>query len=161
MELSVMPMESIVPLIRLQLENGGRSHLVVTGVSMHPTLRHGRDRVELVPPEKLHRGDLILYQRPGGRYILHRIVSKPKNGGFVCAGDNQWQPEQVREEQVIALADTYVRGGKRIPVSVWYCRLYVWLVVLFFPVRRPFLAVRRYIGRAKKKKKTGTDCFGG
>jgi len=152
MDLSVKPMESIVPLIRLQLENGGRSHLVVTGISMHPTLRHGKDRVELVPPpQKLKRGDLILYRRSGGRYILHRIVSKPEAGSFTCSGDNQWQPETVTENQVIALVDTYIRGKKRIPVNSWYCRLYVQLVVLFFPVRRPFLALRRGLGRLRKR----------
>ena len=152
MDLSVKPMESIVPLIRLQLENGGRSHLVVTGVSMHPTLRHGRDRVELIPPPaKLKRGDLVLYRRSNGRYILHRIVSKPKNGAFTCSGDNQWQPETVQADQVIALVDTHIRGKKRIPVNRWYCRLYVQLVVLFFPVRRPFLALRRLFGRLRKR----------
>ena len=151
MDLSVKPMEAIVPLIRLQLENGGRSHLVVTGISMHPTLRHGRDRVELIPPpEKLARGDLILYRRDNGRYILHRIVSKPCNGSFTCSGDNQWQPETVQADQVIALVDTYIRGKKRIPVKSWYCRLYVQLVVLFFPVRRPFLFIRRAFGRLRK-----------
>lgn len=154
MELSVKPMESLVPLIRLQLENGGRSHLVVTGISMHPTLRHGRDRVELVPPPvTLRRGDLILYQRANGRYILHRIVSKPKSGSFICSGDNQWQPENVNADQVIALADTYIRGKKRICTDAWYCRLYVFLVVLFFPVRRPFLALRRFFGRMRKRLK--------
>lgn len=151
MEISAVPMESIAPLIRLQLENGGRSHLVVTGVSMHPTLRHGRDRVELVPPpEVLRRGDLILYQRSNGSYILHRIVTKPRSGSFICSGDNQWEPEEVESSQVIALVDTYIRGKKRIPVNKLSCRLYVWLWVGLFPVRKPLLRLRRAVARLCK-----------
>ena len=151
MELSAMSMESIVPLIRLQLEQGERSHLVVTGVSMHPTLRHCRDRVELVPPPgQLRKGDLILYQRENGRYILHRIVTKPHNGVFYCSGDHQWEPEEVRENQVIALVDAYIRGEKRIDVASLRCRLYVWLVVAGFPVRKPFLKLRAKLGKLRK-----------
>ena len=152
MELSAISMDSIVPLIRLQLEQGERSHLVVTGVSMHPTLRHCRDRVELVPPpQQLRRGDLILYQRENGRYILHRIITKPRDGGFFCAGDHQWEPEPVRQEQVIALVDTYIRGGKRIAVTSLRCRLYVWLLVMAFPIRKPLLKLRSKLGKMRKK----------
>lgn len=152
MELSAMPMESLAQLVRLQLENGGRSNLLVTGVSMHPILRHRRDRVELIPPpETLRRGDLILYQRADGQYVLHRIVSKPKEGAFVCSGDNQWTPEDVTATQVVALVDVYIRKGKAISANAWPCRLYVWLWVALFPVRKPLLQFRRYLGRLRKR----------
>ncbi|MBQ3252504.1 MAG: S24/S26 family peptidase [Oscillospiraceae bacterium] len=154
MELSAVSMESIVPLIRLQLENGGRSHLIVTGVSMHPTLRNCRDRVELIPPPQRYcRGDLILYQRLNGRYILHRIVKVNADGSFICSGDNQWQPERVEAHQVIALVDTYIRNGKRIRANAPACKAYVWLWVRLFPVRKPILKLRRCFGRLRKKKK--------
>lgn len=152
MELSAVSIESLIPVIRLQLENGGRSHLVVTGISMHPTLRHCRDMVELIlPPAQLQRGDLILYQRPQGTYVLHRIVTKPKNGQFICSGDNQWEPENVQQAQVIALVDIYIRNGKKIPVKSLPCRLWVWFWVGVFPIRKPFLKLRRLLGRWRKK----------
>ena len=152
MKLSAVSMESLMPVIRLQLENGGRSSLVVTGVSMHPTLRHCRDMVELVPPPaQLRRGDLILYQRPEGTYVLHRIVTKPKDGQFICSGDHQWEPETVQTTQVIALVDTYIRDGKKIPVKSLSCRLWVWLWVGMFPIRKPFLKLRRVLGKWRKK----------
>ena len=90
MEQAIIPMESLAQLIRLQLEKGGRSSLLVTGISMYPILRHRRDTVELVKPERLRRGDLVLYQRDSGQYILHRIITRPKDGAFICSGDNQW-----------------------------------------------------------------------
>ena len=152
MELSAVSMESLIPVIRLQLENGGRAPLVVTGISMLPTLRHCRDLVELIPLTRaLRRGDLILYQRANGAYILHRIVNKPSNGQFICAGDNQWEPETVCAEQVIALVDTYIRDGKRIPVEKFSCKMWVNFWVAFFPMRKPFLKLRRSVGRWRRK----------
>ena len=152
MELSAVSIESLLPVIRLQLENGGRSYLVVTGSSMHPTLRHCRDMVELVPPPaQLRRGDLIFYHRSDGIYVLHRIVTKPQNGQFICSGDNQWEPEEVSDHQVIALVDTYVRNGKRIPVDRMTCRLWTGLWVGIFPIRKPFLKMRRVLGKWRKK----------
>lgn len=149
MEQAIIPMESLAQLIRLQLEKGGRSSLLVTGISMYPILRHRRDTVELVKPERLRRGDLVLYQRDSGQYILHRIITKPKDGAFICCGDNQWIAEQVRSQQVIALVDTYLRDGKRICAHSLSCRLYVWVWVGLFPVRRPLLWMRRRLGRIR------------
>ena len=151
-ELSAVSMEDLIPVIRTQLENGGRAPLVVTGISMHPTLRHCRDLVELVPMDRAPaRGDLILYQRDNGVYVLHRIVTKPENGRFICSGDNQWEPEDVREDQIIALVDTYIRDGKHISVNNPLCKLWVWYWIGVFPVRKPLLKMRRVAGRLKKK----------
>ena len=151
-QLSAVSMEELIPVIRLQLENGGRAPLVVTGISMHPTLRHCKDMVELVPLERAPaRGDLILYQRKNGAYVLHRIVSKPRNGQFICSGDNQWEPEDVCTDQIIALVDTYVRNGKHISVNSISCKMWVGLWVGIFPVRKPLLTLRRVAGRLKKK----------
>ena len=153
MELSAVSMESLMPVLRLQLENGGRAPLVVTGISMHPTLRHCRDMVELIPlARELRRGDLILYRRAEGAYILHRIITKPRDGQFCCAGDNQWEPEKVQADQVIALVDTYIRDGKRIPVQALSWRLRIGLWIFLFPVRKPFLKLRRAVGRWRKKR---------
>lgn len=152
MELSAISIEDLIPVIRMQLDNGGRAPLVVTGISMHPTLRHCKDIVELVPLKREpRRGDLILYQRENGVYVLHRIVTVPKNDRFICSGDNQWEPETVYTRQIIALVDTYIRGGKHIPVDSLRCKLWVGFWVWVFPVRRPILALRRMAGKVKKK----------
>lgn len=152
MELTTLPMEELAPLLQLQLDNGGRANLVVTGYSMRPILRHHRDSVVLIPPpEKLKRGDLILYTRKSGQYVLHRIVKKPKNGAFICSGDNQWVPEEVHDHQVMALVESYNRGGKKFRADSFRCRLYVTVWVAMFPIRRPILALRRRMGKLLHK----------
>ena len=148
MQLSTIPMESLAEILSLQLESGGRARLVVTGDSMYPTLRHRKDVVYLNPvSRKLERGDLILYKRNSGQYVLHRIVSKPKNGAFICCGDNQWEKEPMTEQQVVAIADGYIRNGKECRENTFRVNLWIFL----FPVRRPLLAMRRFFGKLRRK----------
>ena len=47
-----VPMESLVEVILLQLENGGRANLTVTGSSMMPLFYSHRDTVTLIPVEE-------------------------------------------------------------------------------------------------------------
>ena len=148
MQVSTIPMESLAEILSLQLESGGRARLVVTGDSMYPTLRHRKDVVYLNPvSRKLERGDLILYKRKSGQYVLHRIVSKPKNGAFICCGDNQWEKEPMTEQQVVAIADGYIRNGKECRENTFRVNLWIFL----FPVRRPLLAMRRFFGKLRRK----------
>ncbi len=54
----------------------------VTGWSMEPAVRPG-DVVTIGPaaPADLRRGDLILCRLPGGKMVLHRLVSLDRRGG--------------------------------------------------------------------------------
>ena len=151
MEVRRIPMEQLGPLLKEQLSHGF-ARLPVTGSSMLPMLRQGRDVVRLVPvkhpPEN---GAIILYCRENGQYVLHRLIRKESDGMCLCCGDNQWEQELVSCEQVIAVVDGLWRGGRWIDLKtdrkfLWYQRLWTNL----FPVRRPIIAVRRLIGRLRR-----------
>lgn len=151
MEITPIPMEELAELLSLQLESGGVTRLVVTGSSMYPTLRHRKDAVYLRPVERdLKRGDLILYRRANGQFVLHRIVTRPKKDTFFCSGDNQWQKEKVVTSQVIAVTDGFVRKGKIYREDNPGYRVWVGVWLFLFPVRRPVLALRRCLGRIRK-----------
>lgn len=152
MQISKIPMESLAEILALQMESGGIARLVVTGDSMYPTLRHHRDVVFLSSiTQPLKKGDLILYQRDGGAYVLHRIVSKPKNGTFICCGDNQWRKEPVSEAQAIAIVTRFLRKGKQHNSETTSLRFWINFWILIFPLRRPILALRRCLGRIRRK----------
>ena len=154
MKLSTLPMEQLMPILSAQLEAGGRASWVVTGNSMYPTFRHCADAVSLVPVQRpLKRGDLILYRRESGQYVLHRIVSKPKNGQFFCTGDNQWELEPVTDAQVLALVDGFIRGGKKCREDSRPYRTWVAVWIFLRPVRRPILAVGKAYGRLRHRLK--------
>ena len=60
----------------------------VKGSSMVPFLHNG-DVVYLNLPERpAKRGDILLYLRPDGRYILHRVVRRRKRG-LLMTGEAQ------------------------------------------------------------------------
>ena len=71
----------------------------VKGVSMRPFLRDGDFAYLVSLPRKLKRGDIVLFQRKNGQYVLHRIYKVLKNGSYLLLGDSQLAPEPVMEEQ--------------------------------------------------------------
>ncbi len=83
----------------------GRSQVPVpvVGVSMRPFLRTG-DTVLLDPiTAPVRAGDILLFQRPDGKYVLHRVVKCCRDGSFLLLGDNQMMPEPVQPEQLRAI----------------------------------------------------------
>lgn len=101
---------------------------------MTPFLADGRDRVLLKLPETpLKRGDIALYRRTNGSYILHRVVRTDRCGSCYFAGDAQSRIEgPVSAEQVLAVAFLAERKGKRIgPGSFcWDFFATAWLLLL-------------------------------
>lgn len=75
----------------------GRTNVPVTvaGSSMTPFFHHG-DTVFLNPPDgPLKKGDVVLYVRPTGQYVLHRIVKVNPDGSFIMLGDVQTDREWI------------------------------------------------------------------
>ncbi|MBO5911955.1 MAG: S24/S26 family peptidase, partial [Clostridia bacterium] len=80
-EFKCVPMEELSPLIVGLIEEGVDVTITVTGNSMRPMLTHRKDTVVLTKcdPLALKRGDLPLYKRDNGQYILHRIIRVHKD----------------------------------------------------------------------------------
>lgn len=147
----MIPMESLAELIMLQLKERGRASLTVTGNSMYPMLCNCRDQVELIPVSyRQEEKDIILYRRDNGRYILHRIISLTRDG-YICCGDNQSKKEFVRHDQLLAVVDGFTRNDKQYTLRHPGYRLYAAVWVGLFPIRRYLLALRRRLGRLRRK----------
>ena len=150
MEHRSIPMEELLPLLRLQMEHGTKAPLTVTGLSMLPMLTPGRDVVYLEKCDQpLRTGDIILYRRENGSYILHRIVCC--GTPMICCGDNQWHPERVTEQQVIARVAAFQRNGKHLECSDWIYQIYVFLWVRLYCLRRPYIWMRRRMGKLRRR----------
>jgi len=151
METVIMPMESLIEVVLLQLQNGGRANLTVTGSSMMPMLRHRKDSVVLVPvSQKQKPGDIIFYRRDNGQYILHRIIHMAGEG-YICCGDNQYEPELVEHRQLIAVVEGFNHKGKHYGLDTIGYRIYTALWIRLFLFRRPYIAVRRRLGRLRSR----------
>ena len=151
MEKVQIPMEELMPILQLQMEKGGSAVLPVTGTSMLPMLRNGIDSVVITPVSRpLRKGDIPLYKRDNGSYVLHRIVGL-QDDTFLCCGDNQWLKEKVAKEQVVAVVGAYFREGTRRSLSSLSYRLYVPVWNLLRPLRRFWADTRSFLHPIKKK----------
>ena len=114
---------------------------VVAGASMTPFLSGGRDFVYLESPSrKLRKGDIVLFLRDDGRYVLHRIRYIRKDG-YYMVGDRQTVTEgPVTPSQIKALVTGAKRKGKELsPKSpLWLFFSKVWIRIV--PLRPASLA---------------------
>lgn len=145
-----IPMDSLIHVILLQLQNGGKANLVITGYSMRPMLYQYRDSVMLVPVQKqLQPGDVALFQRDNGRYVLHRVIRVTPEGYLFC-GDNQWELEAVEHRQIVAVVDSFRRKDKCYSLEHPGYRLYQWVWLKLFFLRKYYIRLRRQFGRLNR-----------
>ena len=144
----ILPPEAAVERILTVMETGSSAPLVISGNSMSPFLVHGRDTVYLTPPPKrLKKGDMILYRRDSGAYVLHRICAV-EGETYCLIGDGQQEKEHgIRQEQVLALVTAVRRKGKLLKKGSFWWAFFekLWLNVIPF---RP--AALKLYGSVKK-----------
>ena len=149
--------EQFSEMMHREFASGRGISLVVTGTSMEPLLRHLRDKVVLVKPEngyKPRKGDVVLFHRADGKYVMHRIVGCVGEHEYIINGDAQSWIERIREDQIDAVAAVFVRKGRCFSRENNLYRLYI----LIWDFSRPF---RMYIfktvdaikSRIKREKK--------
>lgn len=110
------------------LNEVGRLSLRVQGTSMQPFLHNEKDTVILAKPEKIEKGDIVVFER-NGFYVMHRVVRK-ENGVIDTLGDNLAVPERgIPVENVVAVVSAAFRKGKKItPDSlIWrfFSKIYI------------------------------------
>lgn len=105
-------------LYRKQIEEKGFFICTPIGISMMPLLRQRIDTVKLTKITRpLKRGDVVLYQRPTGKYVLHRIV-KVKGDKYHICGDNQVTLERnVPDSWMIAVMEGFYREDDYIDIE--------------------------------------------
>lgn len=91
----VLPLAAWFFWLRPVALGGPASYIVVSGVSMEPTLRTG-DLVVTQRQNLYGTGDVVAFPVTGG-VVIHRIVGGTAEGGYVTRGDNRssddlWRP---------------------------------------------------------------------
>lgn len=89
--------------IEQALEKKEHIFLQTSGVSMEPLLHHRKSTVMIKKlseaPEKY---DVVLYKRPAGEYVLHRIVKVREEDYLIC-GDNGIYKEPVPRKCILGI----------------------------------------------------------
>lgn len=145
-ESKTVSLEALIPAIGTALAAGGTAELTVVGHSMMPLLLDRVSRVRLIPVTAPKRGDMVLYRRQSGSYVLHRIVRCEADGTFTLCGDGQYLPERgIEGSQLIAVVSAFARREKwRDCGNIGY-RLWWHLRLADRPGRRAIAKLKRII----------------
>ena len=135
-----------------ELVNEGREVVLnITGSSMSPFLIHQRDAVMLgkmmTPPQ---RGDIVLFQREDGSYVVHR-VRKVSDEGYYMIGDGQTETEgPVPRERLRAIVTKVRRKSQWFGSNDVRWRFFasVWLAII--PLRKFLVKAWRMIERIRR-----------
>ena len=109
-------MEKLLPFIEEAFNRGLDFQIPITGTSMNPLLYQNRDFVKIVKPQlPLKLGDIPLYRRNDGSFVLHRVVGIKDNGEYIMCGDNQFILEYgITDKNIIGVVKTLIIDGKEI-----------------------------------------------
>jgi hypothetical protein len=131
--------------IRL-LEEGHTVTLPLKGYSMRPFLENQRDKALLAKPQNIATGDPVLAEIQPGHYVLHRII-RIEGNNVTLRGDGNLSNEYCTLADVKAKAIAFYRKGRTRPDDVkgWKWRIYSWIWMRLFPLRRYLLAFYRRI----------------
>jgi hypothetical protein len=137
-KVTVIDPQILIPQLLELLEETDAVPLLISGNSMSPFLIHSRDTVYLskitTPPQ---RGDMILYRRSTGQYVLHRVYAAGDT--FTMVGDAQTLLEKgIRPEQMLARVSAVCRKGKLLRKGDFWWNFFetAWLRMLS---ARPFV----------------------
>lgn len=146
----VDPAQIIEPLLGL-LDEVQAVPLVISGGSMSPFLINGRDTVYLSKISRpLKKGDMVLYRRAGGAYVLHRIF-KVEDGSYTMVGDAQTYMESgIRPDQICAIVTAAYRKDKLLQKGSFWWDFFeiVWirLVPLRPALKKMYSFVKQLLG---------------
>ncbi|WP_010243554.1 S24/S26 family peptidase [Acetivibrio cellulolyticus] len=144
-------LDEVSPIILATLDENIDVKLTVTGSSMYPLLINKRDSVILTKCDEvsLKKGDIPLYKRNNGKYVLHRIVRVNENSYDLC-GDNQYIIERnLPKKNIIAVVKAFERNGKFYSCDNILYNLYWRIRIFTIPFRRLLQRSRGRIRRIK------------
>lgn len=142
-----VPLDELWPLVADTFEAGGRFRFFPEGTSMLPLIRAHRDSVLIEAPRKLSVGDILLYKRKNGQFVLHRLVRMTKDTLYFC-GDNQVSIEKgIDRRDILARVAGIYRDDKFLTAEALPLKLYTHALSFSRPFRR--VAIGAY-SRVKK-----------
>lgn len=118
------------------MDDGKRVRITVTGNSMYPFLRDGKDSVELthVNYENIRFGDILLVLQNDGVYIMHRLIRKRRNYFYLNGDAGRYREGPLYAEQIVAGVIRVWRKDKEIKCSnpLWRGLSFIWFLLLPF-----------------------------
>ncbi|MCI8308593.1 MAG: hypothetical protein HFH14_11160 [Lachnospiraceae bacterium] len=135
------------------IRENGRIVSVPIGKSMWPMLKNRKNHIVITAVTRpLRRYDVPMYRRPGGSFVLHRIIKVQKDGGYVICGDNLWRKEyNVRDEDIVGVLAGFFKGKRYIDCEtnhLYHAYVLVWRFL--YPFRSCLLLSKGCFAKVKR-----------
>ncbi len=143
-------LEALLPFIEEAFLRDASFKINITGTSMNPLLYEKRDFVLIKKPQfPLEIGDIPLYRRNDGTFVLHRIVDKDEYGYVLC-GDNQFILERgITDGNIIGVVCEMNINGMVVtlndPKYIKHKEKYINNVNSRYPLRRLRFKLSRFL----------------
>ena len=137
MDKRVIPNDILLGEVAALLREGREAVITPTGNSMLPFIRGGVDRVVLRRTDDVTVGDIVLVHT-GGRYILHRLISRDGDALTLMGDGNLQGTESCTTADVVGTVTAIIRPSGR-ELTPGKGRL--WRILK--PLRRYLLAIYR------------------
>jgi signal peptidase I len=142
----------LFPIIEEAMACGQKAIFTVSGDSMRPLIVNNRDQVLLSSSKGklLEKGDIILFRKQSGRYILHRIYKKEANYYHTIGDACLCEDGIVKPSEIIGVVEEIYRKGKKIDCNsfLWRTIFTTWRYLL--PIRQPLLNTYYWFTRRKR-----------
>lgn len=136
----------LLPEIVKLMDEGHTVTLRLKGFSMRPFLEDNRDKALLTKAREIKKGDAVLAEIMPKHYVLHRII-KIDGDNVTLRGDGNLGVEHCKKDGVKGFVIGFYRKGRetidKTNGTKW--RVYSWIWLRLYPVRRYLLAAYRRI----------------
>ena len=155
MEKLICSQDEFAGIIEETVNSGGSMPLVVTGNSMRPFMKDGRDTVwlEACRNSDIRRGKILLFRRKNGKFVLHRVRKVLSGGIIVMNGDAQHWCEEINKEQVIAVVTHIEKDGRKQSCQslTYRIRSEIWQLLMPFRyyIFRIYRIIKKRISRSE------------
>lgn len=125
----------------------------LAGHSMEPLIRMRRDKVVIVPvDEEIVVGDIVLFKRFDGAYVVHRVYSI-SGETIVTLGDNCENPDPpMNRSAVLGKVTEIIRGKRLIEADSPLQRRLGKISMKLLPLRKRYLHLKYVIRKNLHKK---------
>lgn len=128
-------MNNLSSALEEQVRSGRPVVSFTVGDSMEPLLHNRSTRVVICRADRpLHPGELPLYRRPNGQFIMHRII-RADAAHYYTRGDNRCSLETVPRDWVLGVVTEIYRGKQHFSVQNPAYRVYVAVWNALYPLR--------------------------
>ena len=106
-------LKNILPVIDEMLYSGGKVTFTTNGASMQPILKSG-DSVTLIKANEYKNGDVVLFRKEDGKFILHRII-RIRGNEVLTQGDSLSSiDEPIDKSKILGKAIAFIGENKTV-----------------------------------------------